>query len=139
MAAISRYDLTESVIENGQISSLHFVGGRPLGLFDELNLSWLPSVNLGRFKVNRKRVLISKEMYRRKKAHSERLTILSDIPTSGEVDRCTVDSCVESSISKRRAEQHILINEEGSEKCISSKCKLNLLAIRSVTLVFSRS
>ena len=47
LAAISRDDLTDKILQNDRICSRHFIQGRPASLFDENNPDWLPTLNLG--------------------------------------------------------------------------------------------
>lgn len=71
LAAISRKDLTESILENERICSRHFTSGKPADLFDELNPDWLPTQNLGHSK--RKQSVLSEDRYQRKKARVSRV------------------------------------------------------------------
>ena len=121
MAAISRADLTESVIENGRICSHHFASGKPADLFDELNPDWLPTENLGHSKVNRKRVVMGEERYQRKKArvdavHSQMLELSNSTSADANSDH------KEGSSSNSRDEQHMgqqIDNQTESELCTS--------------------
>ena len=47
LAAISRDDLTDRILENDRICSRHFISGKPANLFDVNNPDWLPTINLG--------------------------------------------------------------------------------------------
>ena len=47
IAAISRSDLSDSILENDRICSRHFISGKPAQLEDELNPDWLPTQHLG--------------------------------------------------------------------------------------------
>ena len=73
LAAISRAELTESIIENGRICSKHFLSGKPASLFDETSPSWLPTEKLGHSKICRKRVVACQERYQRKKARFDKM------------------------------------------------------------------
>ena len=73
LAAISRGNLTDSMLKNARICSRHFISGKPAPLFDELNLDWLPTQNLAHSKVDSKKALISYERYQRKKARKARI------------------------------------------------------------------
>ena len=46
IAAISRSDLTDSILESNRICSRHFITGKPAELEDELHPDWLPTQNL---------------------------------------------------------------------------------------------
>ena len=72
LSAISRADLIESVIENSQTCSDHFLSGKPAGLFYETSPDRLPTEKLGHSKITRKCVTACEERYQRKKARSER-------------------------------------------------------------------
>ena len=68
LAAISRADIMDSVIENGRIcSDLFFFTGKPAAFFDNTSPNWLPTENLSHSKVSRKHVATCKERYQRKK------------------------------------------------------------------------
>jgi len=51
LAAISRDDLTEKVLQNDRICSRHFISGKPAALYDDTNPDWLPSLHLGHLKL----------------------------------------------------------------------------------------
>ena len=73
LAALSRGNLTDSMLKNARICSRHFISGKPAPLFDELNPDWLPTQNLAHSKVDSKKALISYERYQRKKARKARI------------------------------------------------------------------
>ena len=50
LAAISRDDLTEKVLENDRVCSRHFISGKPAALYDDTNPDWLPTLHLGHSK-----------------------------------------------------------------------------------------
>ena len=50
MAAISRDDLTEKILQNDRICAKHFISGKPAYLYDTTNTDWLPTLNLGHVK-----------------------------------------------------------------------------------------
>ncbi len=47
LKAISRVGLTEKILKNDRICSLHFSSGKPADLMDDSNPDWLPSLHLG--------------------------------------------------------------------------------------------
>ena len=47
IAALSRADLSERVIDNNRVCSRHFLSARPAELEDDLNPDWLPTQHLG--------------------------------------------------------------------------------------------
>ena len=71
LAAISREDLTESILRNGRVCSRHFVSGKPADLYDETNPDWLPTLNLGHGKKRTVSGKASTERWERKKARTE--------------------------------------------------------------------
>ena len=140
LSAISRADLTASVIENGRICSDHFLSGKPAGLFDETSPNWLPTEKLGHSKISRKRVNACEERYERKKARSERLeaaqtTCISNSTAADEADSNNDDNCAEgSSGCGSQDEQHMPIVElEESQLGISSEVQTELTS-QQVTL-----
>lgn len=50
LAAISRDDLTDKVLQNDRICSRHFISGKPAALYDDTNPDWLPNLHLGHSK-----------------------------------------------------------------------------------------
>ena len=114
LSAISRADLTESVIEN---CSEQFLSGKPAGLFDETSPNWLPTEKLGHSKISRKHVTACEERYQRKKVQSERFDAAQSTHRS---------NCAEGSTScSTQHKQHILIVEE-SQLGISSEVRTEL-------------
>jgi hypothetical protein len=65
IAAISRDDLTESILENDRVCSRHFISGVPADLHDRLNPDWLPTQSLGHSKVDSSQAVASIERYQR--------------------------------------------------------------------------
>ena len=47
LAAISRDDLTEKILENDRVCSVHFHAGTAAYLWDRFNPDWVPSLHLG--------------------------------------------------------------------------------------------
>ena len=47
LAAISRADLTEKILENDRVCSIHFKSGKAAYLWDRYNQDWVPSLNMG--------------------------------------------------------------------------------------------
>jgi len=47
LAAISRDDLTDQILENDRVCCRHFLSGRPAADWDKFNADWVPTVNLG--------------------------------------------------------------------------------------------
>ena len=47
LAAISRDDLTEKILENDRVCGKHFISGRAAQLWDRFNPDWIPTVHLG--------------------------------------------------------------------------------------------
>ncbi len=65
-AAVSRKDITESVLSNDRICSRHFLSGKPAELYDVNNLEWLPTLHLGHSKsATEAPVSLAKERYER--------------------------------------------------------------------------
>lgn len=54
IAAISRDDLTEQILKNDRVCSRHFVSGQPAKDFDKFNIDWVPTLNLGHSKRDKK-------------------------------------------------------------------------------------
>ena len=52
LAAISRADLIEKILENDRVCGDHFHSGKAAPLWDKHNLDWVPSLNLGHDKLN---------------------------------------------------------------------------------------
>ena len=52
LAAISRADLTEKILENDRVCGDHFHSGKAAPLWDKHNPDWVPSLNLGHDKLN---------------------------------------------------------------------------------------
>ena len=50
ITAISRDDLTEDKLENDRVCSKHFVSGTPAKDWDQFNIDWVPTLNLGHHK-----------------------------------------------------------------------------------------
>ena len=73
ISAISRDDLTDSILENDRICSRHFISGKPADLEDELNPDWLPTQNLGHSKVDSDRAIASLERFQRAASRSDHL------------------------------------------------------------------
>ena len=59
LAAISRDDLTEKILENYRVCSIHFHSGKAANLWDRYNPDWTPSLHLGHGKV--KNTAVTKE------------------------------------------------------------------------------
>ena len=51
LAAISRDDLTESILENDRVCGIHFHSGKSAKPWDKFNRDWVPSLNLGHEKI----------------------------------------------------------------------------------------
>ena len=51
LAAISRGDLTEKILENDRVCGIHFHSGKASYLWDKFDVDWVPSLNLGHDKV----------------------------------------------------------------------------------------
>ena len=47
ISAISRENLTDSILENDQVCSKHFVSGEPAKDWDHFNVDWFPLCVLG--------------------------------------------------------------------------------------------
>ncbi|XP_031562632.1 uncharacterized protein LOC116298355 [Actinia tenebrosa] len=56
ISAMSRADLTETVVLNNRVCSRHFVSGSPAASWDRYNVDWVPTLHLGKpqVKVNAK-------------------------------------------------------------------------------------
>ena len=54
IAAISRDDLTEQILKNDRVCSRHFVSGQPAKDYDKFNVNWVPTLNLGHSKREKK-------------------------------------------------------------------------------------
>ena len=52
LAAISRADLTEKILENDRVCGDHFHSRKTAPLWDKHNPDWVPSLNLGHDKLN---------------------------------------------------------------------------------------
>ena len=52
LAAISRADLTEKILENDRVCGDHFHSRKTVPLWDKHNPDWVPSLNLGHDKLN---------------------------------------------------------------------------------------
>ena len=52
LAAVSRADLTEKILENNRVCGDHFHSGKAAPLCDRHNPDWVPSLNLGHDKLN---------------------------------------------------------------------------------------
>ena len=50
ISAISREDLTDSILENDRVFSKHFVSGEPAKDWDRFNVDWFPTLCLGHSK-----------------------------------------------------------------------------------------
>jgi len=50
ISAISREDLTDSILENDRVCSKHFVSGEPANDWDRFNVDWFPTLCLGHSK-----------------------------------------------------------------------------------------
>lgn len=50
LAAISRDDLSENILENDRVCGKHFVSGKAANLWDRFNPDWIPSLYLGHSK-----------------------------------------------------------------------------------------
>ena len=50
ISAISREDLTDSILENDWVCSKHFVSGKPAKDWDHFNVDWFPTLCLGHSK-----------------------------------------------------------------------------------------
>ena len=51
LAAISRADLTETILENYRVYGIHFHSGKAAYLWDRFHPDWVPSLHLGHDKV----------------------------------------------------------------------------------------
>ena len=51
LAAISRADLTEKILENDRVCGIHFHSGKAAQLWDRLNPDWVPRLHLGHDKL----------------------------------------------------------------------------------------
>ncbi|XP_022783277.1 chromatin assembly factor 1 subunit A-like [Stylophora pistillata] len=51
LAAISRADLTEKILENDRVCGIHFHSGKAAQLWDRSNPDWVPSLHLGHDKL----------------------------------------------------------------------------------------
>lgn len=51
LAAISRADLTEKILENDRVCGIHFQSGKAAYLWDRFNPDWVPSLHLGHDKL----------------------------------------------------------------------------------------
>ena len=109
LTAISRDDLTDSILENDRVCSRHFISGVPADLHDELNPDWLPTQNLGHSKVDPDHAIASLERYQRA------------------VDRC---ACVESQKKLEAAQALILLSRsisgEGQKMAINTEVQTDL-------------
>ena len=47
IAAINRQDLTEKTLENDRVCSLHFINGEAAASWDQFNVDWVPTKQLG--------------------------------------------------------------------------------------------
>ena len=47
ISAISRDDLTDTILENDRVCEKHFVSGRAAKPWDKFNVDWVPTLNLG--------------------------------------------------------------------------------------------
>ena len=47
MSAISRDNITETILKNDRVCSKHFVSGTPAKPWDRYNIDWVPTLNLG--------------------------------------------------------------------------------------------
>ena len=56
LAAISRADVTDKILQNDRICSRHFISGKPASLYDRTNPDWLPTLFLGHSKVKARNV-----------------------------------------------------------------------------------
>ena len=66
IAAISRENITETILSNDRVCSKHFLSGKPAGLYDVNNPDWLPTLYLGHDKSkNKTPVSLVKERYER--------------------------------------------------------------------------
>ena len=52
-SAISRGKLTESILRYDRVCSRHFVSGKPAASWDQYNVDWVPTLNLGHSKKQR--------------------------------------------------------------------------------------
>ena len=50
ISAISRENLTDSILENDWVCSKHFVSGEPAKDWDHFNMDWFPTLCLGHSK-----------------------------------------------------------------------------------------
>ena len=50
ISAISRQDLTDSILDSDRVCSKHFVSGQPAKDWDRFSMDWVPTVNLGHTK-----------------------------------------------------------------------------------------
>lgn len=47
ISAISRGDLTETILEHGQVCGKHFISGEAAKLWDRYDPDWVPNQSLG--------------------------------------------------------------------------------------------
>ena len=47
ISAISRKDLTDSILEHGRVCGRHFISGKAAKLWDRYDPDWIPTQNLG--------------------------------------------------------------------------------------------
>ena len=73
LSAISRDKLTEVILRNDRVCSLHFVSGHPAASWDKFNVYWIPSLNLGHSKTaSRNEDCQQREQQRAERAKSRR-------------------------------------------------------------------
>ena len=52
ISAISREDLTDSILEHGRVCGKHFISGQAAKLWERYDPDWVPTQNLGHKKIN---------------------------------------------------------------------------------------
>ncbi len=84
LSAISRQDLTDSILENDRVCGEHFRSGKAAPMWDRFNVDWVPSLNLGhqKSKLDESSLQRSQEKARRV---AERRKRVSEIRTDAEV------------------------------------------------------
>ena len=61
ISAISRADLTKDILANDCVCSRHFVSGKAAKSWDRYNVNWVPTLNLGHKKVEKKNVELASQ------------------------------------------------------------------------------
>ena len=95
LARIKRADLKPEQYANTRVCSDHFVSGSPSALFDQNNLDWAPSLNLGYESVSMPSIEARSERYGRVVARSRKRALA----TRDEIPESDVDSVEGNSVS----------------------------------------